>query len=55
MPFVSVAIIRVLWDELKMSPRAGEKNVCEFIFFESDEARVDIQVASVGDFDAHGR
>jgi len=64
-PFFSVpksdAIIRVLpsplcfWDKLVLSPRAGEKNVCAFVFFQSDDARVDIQVASVGNFDAHGR
>jgi mediator of RNA polymerase II transcription subunit 13 len=51
-PFLSVAksdaLIHVLptalrfWDKLGLSPRAGKKNVCAFVFFEElDEARVD--------------
>ena len=51
-PFLSVAkseaVIQVLpsalrfWDKLGLSPRAGKKDVCAFVFFEeSDEARVD--------------
>jgi mediator of RNA polymerase II transcription subunit 13 len=51
-PFLSVAksdaLIQVLptalrfWDKLGLSPRAGKKNVCAFVFFEElDEARVD--------------
>jgi mediator of RNA polymerase II transcription subunit 13 len=51
-PFFSVAksdaIIQVLpsairfWDKLGLSPRAGKKNVCAFMFFEElDEPRVD--------------
>jgi mediator of RNA polymerase II transcription subunit 13 len=51
-PFFSVAkseaVIQVLssalrfWDKLGLSPRAGKKDVCAFVFFEeSDEARVD--------------
>ena len=51
-PFLSVAksdaLIQVLptalrfWDKLGLSPRAGKKNVCAFVFFEDlDEARVD--------------
>ncbi|KAI0301935.1 mediator complex subunit 13 C-terminal-domain-containing protein [Multifurca ochricompacta] len=52
-PFLSVAksdaLIQVLptalrfWDKLGLSPRAGKKNVCAFVFFEeSDEDRVDV-------------
>jgi len=52
-PFFSVAksdaIIQVLpsalrfWDKLGLSPRAGKKDVCAFVFFEElDEARVDV-------------
>ena len=44
----SEAVIQVLpsalrfWDKLGLSPRAGKKDVCAFVFFEeSDEARVD--------------
>jgi len=51
-PFFSVAksdaVIQVLlsaicfWDKLGLSPRAGKKDVCAFVFFEEgDEARVD--------------
>lgn len=51
-PFLSVAksdaLIQVLptalrfWDKLGLSPRAGKKNVCAFVFFEElDKARVD--------------
>ncbi len=51
-PFLSVAksdaLIQVLptalrfWDKLGLTPRAGKKNVCAFVFFEElDEARVD--------------
>ena len=51
-PFLSVAksdaLIHVLptalrfWDKLGLSPRAGKKDVCAFVFFEElDEARVD--------------
>jgi mediator of RNA polymerase II transcription subunit 13 len=51
-PFLSVAkseaVIQVLpsalrfWDKLGLSPRAGKKDVCAFVFFEeSDDARVD--------------
>ena len=51
-PFLSVAkseaVIQVLpsalrfWDKLGLSPRAGKKDICAFVFFEeSDEARVD--------------
>ena len=51
-PFFSVAksdaVIQVFpsalrfWDKLGLSPRAGKKDVCAFVFFEeSDEARVD--------------
>ena len=51
-PFLSVAkseaVIQVLpsalrfWDKLGLSPRAGKKDVCAFVFFEeADEARVD--------------
>ena len=51
-PFLSVAkseaVIQVLpsalrfWDKLGLSPRAGKKDVCAFVFFEeSDGARVD--------------
>jgi len=52
-PFLSVAksdaLIQVLptalrfWDKLGLSPRAGKKNICAFVFFEElDEARVDV-------------
>ena len=52
-PFLSVAkseaVIQVLpsalrfWDKLGLSPRAGKKDVCTFVFFEeSDEARVGV-------------
>jgi mediator of RNA polymerase II transcription subunit 13 len=51
-PFFSVAksdaVIQVFpsalrfWDKLGLSPRAGKKDVCAFVFFEeSDKARVD--------------
>ncbi|KAH9052639.1 mediator complex subunit 13 C-terminal-domain-containing protein [Lactarius vividus] len=51
-PFLSVAksdaLIQVLptalrfWDKLGLTPRAGRKNVCAFVFFEElDEARVE--------------
>jgi mediator of RNA polymerase II transcription subunit 13 len=51
-PFLSVAksdaLIQVLptalrfWDKLGLSPRAGKKDVCAFVFFEElDMARVD--------------
>ena len=52
-PFFSIAksdaIIQVLpsalrfWDKLGLSPRAGKKDVCAFVFFEElDEVRVDV-------------
>ncbi|KAI0269401.1 mediator complex subunit 13 C-terminal-domain-containing protein [Gloeopeniophorella convolvens] len=51
-PYLSVAksegLIQVLptalrfWDKLGLSPRAGKKNICAFVFFEElDDARVD--------------